>query len=193
MNALVLFILMAVTVSAQNVSPAGDLASLVNKTNAQGMLVLGGWAAGNILASGSAWFATEGEAKQFHAMNTMWNIVNLGIAAFGFNSAVNYSGTGNPGEVIKLSTDMQNILLLNAGLDAAYIMTGFLLREKGKNSEKYKDILNGYGSSLILQGAFLLVFDTILYFVHKSNFTEILNNLNLSYSLATINIRIPLN
>jgi hypothetical protein len=58
---------------------------------------------------------------------------------------------------------------LNAGLDVAYVMTGFFLIEKGKNSANNADRLKGFGYSLILQGGFLFAFDLIMYFTHSHN------------------------
>jgi hypothetical protein len=71
-------------------------------------------------------------------------------------------------EIIKDFNSLQNFLLLNAGLDAAYIMTGFYLKERAKNSSS-AERLKGYGNSLLLQGGFLLLFDVSLYFIHQSN------------------------
>ncbi|MCK6604103.1 MAG: hypothetical protein L6Q59_04315 [Ignavibacteriaceae bacterium] len=193
MKTAVIFMIFLGTLAAQEIATAEKAIAIVNGTNASGMLVLGGWALSNMLVSGSSYFATSGEARQFHAMNAMWNLVNFGIAAFGYSDAVNAVPSDKLSDALKQSAEMQNILLLNAGLDVAYIVTGFLLREKGKTSEKYSEILKGYGSSLVLQGSFLLIFDTILYFVHQNNFTEILKMADLSFSLNTINLRIPLN
>jgi hypothetical protein len=71
-------------------------------------------------------------------------------------------------EIIKDFNSLQNILLLNAGLDVAYIATGFYLKERSKNSSS-SERLTGYGNSLLLQGGFLLLFDVALYFIHQGN------------------------
>jgi hypothetical protein len=99
----------------------------------------------------------------------MWNTVNLGIAVFGYMNAINSNSVEMTNlQILKDYASLQNFLLLNAGLDVAYIMTGFFLKEKSKNSTK-KDILKGYGNSLLLQGGFLLLFDVVLYFIHQIN------------------------
>jgi hypothetical protein len=137
--------------------------------NETAMLVLGGWAAGNILAGTYGNFKASGEAKYFHQFNAMWNVVNLGIAAFGYFNAVNSDPTTMTNlEIIKDFNSLQNFLLLNAGLDAAYIATGFYLKERAKNSSS-SERLRGYGNSLLLQGGFLLAFDIALYFIHQNN------------------------
>jgi len=139
------------------------------KINETGMLVLGGWAAGNILIGTYGNFKASGEAKYFHQFNAMWNVVNLGIASFGYFNAINSDPTAMTNvEIIKDFNSLQNFLLLNAGLDAAYIMTGFYLKERAKNSSS-AERLKGYGNSLLLQGGFLLLFDVSLYFIHQSN------------------------
>lgn len=137
--------------------------------NKNAMLVLGGWAVGNILIGTYGNFKASGEAKYFHQFNSMWNVVNLGIAAFGYFNAVNSDPAAMTNvEIIKDFNSLQNLLLLNAGLDAAYIATGFYLKERSKNSSS-SERLRGYGNSLLLQGGFLLLFDVTLYFIHQNN------------------------
>lgn len=137
--------------------------------NESAMLVLGGWAATNILVGIYGNFKVKGEVKYFHQFNAMWNVVNLGIAAFGYFNAVNSdpSSMTNLG-ILKDYNSLQSFLLLNAGLDVAYIMTGFYLKERSKNSSS-AERLKGYGNSLLLQGGFLLLFDVTLYFIHQNN------------------------
>lgn len=137
--------------------------------NESAMLVLGGWAAANILVGTYGNFKASGEAKYFHQFNAMWNVVNLGIAAFGYFNAVNSDPASMTNlEILNDYNSLQSFLLLNAGLDAAYIMTGFYLKEKAKNSSS-AERLKGYGNSLLLQGGFLLLFDVTLYFIHQNN------------------------
>lgn len=140
-----------------------------NDINQNAMLVLGSWAAANILVGAYGNFKATGEAKYFHQFNTAWNIVNLGIAAFGYFNAVNSDPSSMTNvEIIKDFNSLQNFLLLNAGLDVAYIATGFYLKERSKNSSS-SERLRGYGNSLLLQGGFLLAFDVALYFIHQHN------------------------
>ena len=150
----------------------------INKT---GMLVLGSWAAGNILIGTYGSLKAKGEAKYFHQFNAMWNVVNLGIATFGYLNAVNSDPASMTNvEILKDYNSLQSFLLLNAGLDAAYIMTGLYLKERSKNSSS-AERLKGYGNSLLLQGGFLLVFDVALYFIHQSN-----ANINLYPQLESL-------
>lgn len=137
--------------------------------NESAMLVLGSWAVGNILIGTYGNFKAKGEAKYFHQFNAMWNVVNLGIAAFGYFNAVNSDPSSMTNlEIIKDYNSLQSFLLLNAGLDVAYIATGFYLKERSKNSSN-AERLRGYGNSLLLQGGFLLLFDVTLFFIHQNN------------------------
>jgi len=67
----------------------------------------------------------------------------------------------------------------NFGLDLAYIAAGFFLREKGVNETNLKsqDQLKGYGSSIILQGGFLLLMDGVMIWVHHKNSVRLNNKL----------------
>ncbi len=56
--------------------------------NRSAMLVLGSWAVGNMLVGTYGHFNTTGQTREFHQFNFMWNVVNLGIAAFGYHQPV---------------------------------------------------------------------------------------------------------
>jgi hypothetical protein len=74
------------------------------------------------------------------------------------------------------------LLILNSGLDLAYLTTGLYLRERGTNH--LNDQTKGYGGSLMLQGGFLLVFDIIQYVQHRQN-GNLLNKYLSNLQMAT--------
>ncbi|MBK6680328.1 MAG: hypothetical protein IPG53_10015 [Ignavibacteriales bacterium] len=164
---LLLLIFLPLFVLAQDVVPSlKEFEDTKYEINRTGMLVLGGWALANIVSGTTLSFTTKGEAKYFNQFNALWNTVNLGLALNGlFNTGTDSLSLLNS---VTGHQTLQNIFVLNAGLDLAYIATGLFLKEKAKNSDK-KDILNGYGNSLLVQGAFLLVFDAAMYFIHQNN------------------------
>lgn len=132
-----------------------------------GMQVLGTWALANIVIGGLASTHTQIENKAFWQMNAGWNLVNASIAGFGyFTQSMPNSLSGTISEQHSIET----LLAVNAGLDLAYIIGGFYLRERAKTSLQ-ADRLRGFGNSIILQGAFLLLFDAALYAanVHHGN------------------------
>ncbi|ASB49241.1 DUF6992 family protein [Alkalitalea saponilacus] len=146
-----------------------------------GMYVLGSWAFANITLGVNGWMHSSGDQKYFHQMNAMWNGVNLAIATWSIAGSYARDIAGmDAQDMLSHVTGLENLLLINAGLDLVYIAGGFVLRHQSKKSEKRADMLKGYGNSVILQGGFLLVFDLILYGVINSHKLNFLNNLELS-------------
>lgn len=147
------------------------------------MLVLGTWAIGNIAVGSILASQKEGAEQQFHLMNAGWNIINLGLAGLGYYSALKTDPNSlDLFESIKAQQGIQKILLFNAGLDVGYMAGGLYLMERSKNTEKNQDRLKGFGRSILLQGAFLFVFDLSVYFLHASH-NEKIRNLLSSISL----------
>ena len=162
-------LLMAGPAAAQSSRALQSFQKERNTINKAGMLVLGSWAIGNILLGAYGNQKATGEAKYVHQFNAMWNLVNLGIATFGYVNATTLDPSAMSNrEILKEFGSLQNLLLLNAGLDVAYMATALYLKERAKSSEN-GERLRGYGNSLLLQGAFLLVFDSALYFIHENN------------------------
>ncbi len=130
-----------------------------------GMMTLGGWALGNMAVNGALLIKpSSNEQGHFYRMNIFWNVVNLGLAIPGLRSAmITDPSSLSLVESIGEFNQMSNLLMINAGLDVAYIAGGFLMKEMAKTRPNKQDMLKGYGRSLILQGGFLLAFDIILY------------------------------
>lgn len=132
------------------------------------MYVLGAWASANIIQGTISASNTQGSEKAFHQMNAYWNTVNFAIAGVGLlgirkQMKKEYGLFANLTEQQKL----EKILLVNSGLDLAYITTGLYLKERGMRLNNPRN--EGFGNSLLLQGAFLLVFDLIQYGQHHKN------------------------
>lgn len=161
-----------------------------NQINQTGMKVLGGWALANIAVGSVAFYRTKGAAKYFNQMNIFWNVVNLGIATAGFYGAKEASNKPlTLAESIREQHKTEQILLLNAGLDVAYIAGGFYLDQRGinKNSER----LRGYGNAVILQGAFLLLFDGCMFTIqnhHGKSIDKLLNKVQLGFNGKQVNL-----
>lgn len=133
--------------------------------NKIGMFVLGGWALGNMGTNGILLAnPSSNEQAHFYRMNIFWNVVNFGLALPGLRySIMTDPATLNLAETVGEYHQMSKILLMNAGLDVAYITGGFLMKEMSKTRPQKQDILKGYSRSLILQGGFLLAFDIIMF------------------------------
>jgi hypothetical protein len=149
-----------------------SIANSRNRITEKSMIVLGSWAAVNIAAGFIIAGQSQGESKYFWQMNAYWNLVNGGLAVMGYLGArkalaKKYGFAEN--ESAQLS--IEKLYALNFGLDLAYIATGFFLHEKGLNTSNTKshEQLLGYGTSIILQGGFLLLMDGIVLSLHHKN------------------------
>jgi hypothetical protein len=150
-------------------------------TNNKGMYVLGSWAVANLLIGGIGWQQNTGDTKYFHQMNFFWNTVNLSIAGFALYNNLSGGIEDLTNEMmVKNHYKIEKLYLINGGLDLVYIGTGFMLKNLSPKKEKNKDILKGYGNSLILQGSFLLVFDAVMWVIQRNHRLEFLDNFNLS-------------
>ncbi|HKK67403.1 MAG TPA: hypothetical protein VJ946_04300 [Bacteroidales bacterium] len=155
-----------------------------------GMYILGSWAIANIGAGAYGWNRYDGDAKYFHQMNLFWNTVNLGIAGFALHNNLQLDPLAfGSDEALDEVRNIEKILLINSGLDVGYIGAGFLLKHLSSNSENRKDLLTGYGNSLILQGSFLLVFDLILYGVLHSQRMDFMESISLSLGEDHLGLR----
>ncbi|MEM8908133.1 MAG: hypothetical protein AAGD05_09835 [Bacteroidota bacterium] len=136
----------------------------------QSMYVLGAWGLGNLGLGLILQANTDGSARQFHQMNLAWGAINLGIAGLGWHAARKARHKSwNWQQSWREEQKIQQILLLNTGLDVAYMATGFYLLERSENSLDNSNRWKGWGQSLILQGAFLFVFDLATFWLHAKH------------------------
>jgi hypothetical protein len=128
-----------------------------------GMKLLGGWALANIVTGSLGRSQTNGTTRYFHEMNAGWNAVNLTIASVALMTLPDVSSwTLEQG--YQEAARLDKILLFNAGLDLGYMALGYALVERGKRLDSSR--LQGYGQSLLVQGAFLFVFDLAFAYFH---------------------------
>lgn len=161
----------------------------------RGMLVLGTWAVANMATGAYGWKNTTGEWSRFHQMNLFWNVVNGSIAGIALYSNLNTDLSLLSGEeMMGKHLQTEKILLINAGLDVLYMGGGLLMRHMSTRSDKYADLLKGYGNSVIMQGAFLFVFDLVLYAVLSNHRTDFLPQLQFTISpvMTGFTLTIPL-
>jgi hypothetical protein len=161
---LFVFVSLGLGLGAQELPEAWEAEQSFRQT---GMLVLGSWATANIVTGLIGRSQTEGSQSRFHEMNAIWNSVNLGIAVFGYFSAQNLDPSGSAFELYKSQQQLDRVLLINAGLDVAYMATGLWMRERSKNISGNSELWMGYGNAIILQGAFLFVFDLAMVGLHQ--------------------------
>ncbi|MFC6222792.1 DUF6992 family protein [Hymenobacter artigasi] len=152
-------------------SPAAvDIASLFMTRElllGRGLAVLAAWVLLNLVGSGYylAHSDRRHESFYFHGMNVGWGLVNAGLAAWGILQLHFVAPAGLvPAELLQSQLFNENLFLLNAGLDVAYIMTGYYLRARALVPGQALPVrLLGFGRSLWVQGGFLLVFDATMW------------------------------
>jgi hypothetical protein len=146
------------------------------KINNEGMAVLGTWALANIAIGGYGWSQYSGERKYFHQMNLFWNSVNLSIAAIAIFSNLNADYTDwTTDQFLSKQLKTQRLFMINAGLDMVYMGSGLVLKRIASRYPDKEARLTGYGNSVILQGAFLFLFDLVMFglqHAHRVHFIE---------------------
>lgn len=145
--------------------------------NKKAFLVLGGWSAANIITGVIGQSASTGQTKYFHQMNIIWGSVNLLVALPGYIGARKSATDLSLAASIKSQSAAEKTFGFNAGLDLAYMAAGAWTIENGNshsNADKYK----GYGKSIVLQGAVLLLFDAVMFTTHNHHGKRLLKVLD---------------
>lgn len=193
---LLFFLLLSFAYADAQVNPQNDLQDFNQRRinlNKQGMIVLGSWALSNMAISSLRLGAANPEVKAYHQMNLGWNAVNLVIAGFGVYNSLNANENLQLAESILEQNKISKILLFNAALDIGYMLGGAYLLERAKNDIEQRDRLRGFGKAVIVNGAFLLVFDSILYYMHAQNETNTLIPILKSIELGPQSVGLRLN
>jgi hypothetical protein len=118
------------------------------------------WSAWSILVSALAAFSVNpflrGLAIQFFA----WGAIDGAIALFGAHASARRQAKIQQSERAEVETRetrwLSRVLWINTGLDVFYILGGlWLLQARGADSLLWR----GHGAGIMLQGAFLFLFD----------------------------------
>jgi hypothetical protein len=183
MRHIILFTL-TIILSSSIHSQEDQMSFLEKKTQIEkrSMTTLAGWAGLNIVSGSIGWATTEDESKYFNQMNVAWNIVNLGISLPSLLRK--HPKDLSNDEIMRQQHTIEKVLLLNVGLDVAYVTSGFLLKEMSKNNPDNYHRYRGFGNSLLLQGGFLFVFDIIQFVVHQQHRKKGAQNLSSGLSLS---------
>lgn len=133
----------------------------------RGLAVLAAWALLNLIGSGYLVRQADRRyaAYYFHGMNVGWGAINAALACWGILQLHFRVPAGlGVAEVFRTQLFYENLFLLNAGLDVAYVMTGYYLRAQASTAQQPERLL-GFGRALWVQGGFLLVLDTVMWIV----------------------------
>jgi hypothetical protein len=106
-------------------------------------------------------------------MSAGWGVVNVGIAAGGLLAA-----GPSPSELDALlaaERQFHDILLFNLGLNVAYSAVGATMLGASYYGVENAGRWRGFGTSLILQGAGLLVLDGIAFWASRDRLASLLD------------------
>jgi hypothetical protein len=132
------------------------------------MWILGAWAGASILSGVGLSVQSENTTLRYLGFqNIGWGAVNAAIAGtalFGLGAqfaALDTLGTDGRALLDELSQEQTfaKILLVNAGLDVGYMLVGAALMWSARNGLARSDEFFGSGLGVVIQGAFLLIFD----------------------------------
>ena len=142
-----------------------SLHKMFYKKQQQSLSLLSSWSVGNLIYSPIATnhlFSPSKKNEYFYQMNFSWNLLNAGIAGLG-HIIVNRDSK-KPWDMKTLHNKKikaEKSIIINMGLDLAYMVAGLLLRNNAKKNNAEESMNKGYGNSLILQGGYLLFYDAI--------------------------------
>ena len=144
-----------------------------NKTTASGMAVLGSWGVLNLGVGAVGWTSsTDPTSRYFYEMNVIWGAADFGAALLGYaGTQKNKNKKLTAAETLEEQKKIEKIFLINEGLDVVYLGAGAYLTLEGHS--RNSPIMKGYGSSVLLQGAFLLIFDGLMHHAEKQNGTKL--------------------
>jgi len=120
------------------------------------------WGLGSVIG-GAVLALLPGFWRHFGLQAIGWGAVDWLLAKAGQRQALLKAedlviGDLDEAEAHAAAERLRNILLINAGLDLLYIGSGlWLLRRAGNHAER-----RGMGAGILVQGLFLLLFDSIL-------------------------------
>lgn len=182
---LILTLLIASSLQAQSDSLFQTIVQKQFKLQRTSTRILAGWSVANLSVSGIAIGQASGSNKYFHEMNLYWNVVNVGIAGMGLLSLRKQPTSPTVSSVVKEHYTLQKSLLLNSGLDIAYVTSGLWLLDKSKTemTQVRSERFRGFGQAVVIQGGFLLVFDLANYIIHRADsprLHRLLDQVNLS-------------
>ncbi len=152
-------------------------------TNRTAMFVLSGWAVGNLVVGGLGFGLEKDERLRWlHLGNAAWNVVNLALGVVGLISDWRTDPKSfDAKQSLVEGEKQQKVLLVNAGLDVAYLAAGAFLWQRGEATSDPR--FAGLGQALLIQGAFLLGFDVVLAVLNGRLTDELLLGLDVTPSM----------
>ena len=150
------------------------------QTQNVGLGILGGWAVINLgVGAVGAVLAKDERTRWLHLGNLLWNTVNLALSVIGLATQWKTDPAGfDAKQSLQASSTISTLFAVNAGLDVAYLATAAFLWQRG--DAKGDERMVGCGQALLIQGGFLLVFDTVMALLQGALTTRLTNELDFT-------------
>ena len=135
------------------------------KQQQKSLLLLSSWSAVNLIASpifSNNLYSAKTSTDYFHQMNFNWNLINAGIVTA--SHILVHKDNKKPWNLDLISEKKKKAeksILINMGLDLIYVISGFALNQTANPNKDNFKINKGYGSSLMIQGGYLFLYDAI--------------------------------
>lgn len=139
------------------------------------LAVLGWWCFINLaIGIPGLFFFFDDWLWYFQLMNMSWAFINFAVVLWIFDHIFYVKFIeGNTFQRFEVQRHVEKMLLLNIGLDAAYIFAGLYLLTLGRvEGMSHSELWTGFGWSVILQGGFLFCHDNFFHFLHRANFKK---------------------
>ncbi|MDM7461148.1 MAG: hypothetical protein P3X24_005795 [bacterium] len=115
------------------------------------------WAGLNLGVAAPMWFSTREWVRSFGGMTAAWAVINALIALFALRGVQKKAQQQADTDTVRSwMRQLVRLLWINAALDGVYILVGVGLILWAPTNR----MLNAFGWAVVVQGAFLLVFDT---------------------------------
>jgi hypothetical protein len=135
-----------------------------------------GWGGANLLLGLGLLVGSDARATPFRrgfAIQTLaWGAINSGIAAAGL-AADPSAPAGTIGGAWAAEDTWNRVLLLNVGLNAGYSMVGSALVIAAGRGLRSPELVRGHATSVIAQGAGLLVLDGVAWLASNGRIREL--------------------
>jgi hypothetical protein len=161
------------------------------RTQGVGLSVLGGWAVTNLAvgAVGAA-LAQDDRVRWLFLGSLLWNTVNLGLSVAGLASQWGADPASfDAKQSLQASSSSATVYWINAGLDLAYLGTAAFLWQRGDGGGDARMV--GIGQALLVQGAFLLVFDVVMALLQGGLTSRLLAGVDVAVSQAPLATGVP--
>jgi MFS family permease len=136
------------------------------RTQLAGMGVLTGWALANIAGGVTGALVEDGDARFIHEMNALWNSVNLTLGIIGLvNNARRPPQVRTRADARRVNRKARRVYLINGAIDVAYMAAGALTAGLGRQYGQRR--VEGWGTAVVIQGAWLFAFDLAMVLAHE--------------------------